>query len=260
MPLVVVALFTLYHVALLIVALWNRKFRLALLCLLIASLLLFLPLKITFVFYNIFVQIFLIIMSIFILKKWWNTCDLILYHKTHFILLPIVGLNVIILFMDNTFIFKIANSPEKFTSGISMVTWNNFQGKILNDTISMNDSVRYATSRIEADIWYRINIVYNYPQVVTFSYMEPQKSYTRSYDLNLLEHEKTHLRIAEIYSRRISLLNNNWPTHTNPLTDSIGSIMQSYNNAQKKFDKATMHGMIKNEELAWEKAMVELLK
>ena len=65
--------------------------------------------------------------------------------------------------------------------------------------LNLTNKNDFAHAQISTTFYYKLNKVYNYPQVISISSMNPSKSWTSRFGLDLLNHERTHFYISEYH-------------------------------------------------------------
>lgn len=238
----------------------NRPF-LGFISLLSSALLFQWAMKLIFTYYNVFIFTFIIICSIWIILNRRHSKDSLIKHKITQILVPLSFVSIVLIFLSDTLIFKTIEYKSSIPyNPYSEITWDDFKGTKRNIELTLKDRIDSAHAQIHSTFYYKINKVYNYPQVISISSMDPDKSWTVRYGDNLLNHEKTHFYISEYYSQKVNNLNDFPFLNQDIIVGAIESYYDSLTTMQNQFDKETFHGTDHHMEKLWENKVKNLIK
>lgn len=138
--------------------------------------------------------------------------------------------------------------------------WSDYKGKISSNPDS---------SYLHAVTWcsynskpFRKNDILSYHVALVF---KKYKSWKRDTAKNLLAHEQLHFDIAELYARKLrKAIRGVSETISNPTRQDFTFVIQKLylENAavQNKYDNETVHGVIAESQVAWEKKICLELK
>ena len=166
----------------------------------------------------------------------------------------LLALNFTCLFTSDRFIYKSLNRQTYFWSEKDL-SISDFQGT--------PDPKSEISAIVFPRIVGKINKVYNYPPAIVFTSNESEKSWvnTSLFDSteqeqkilrSLIAHEKLHLNITEIYTRKAQdSLNNMLFSTPFEKYDLIEYYYKQADSVQDVFDTETNHGLIKKKNDEW---------
>jgi len=137
--------------------------------------------------------------------------------------------------------------------------WDDFKGKITDNGSSyLSAGTAYGLIPVRT----RKNDLLSYNIKVVFKKYVSWKTDTADY---LLAHEQLHFDIAELYARKLRKAIQDVPkTNRNPTEEVFNIVIQKLyvENAsmQRKYDEETIHGVIAESQLKWEKKIALELK
>lgn len=137
------------------------------------------------------------------------------------------------------------------------ITFENFRGlEFFRKTLYGNKHFAYVVTTVETDI--------EEDSVSVVSLFHPSRSYvynTHSNSLELLTHEKYHIKITELYVRKIKakLVTLHNPSEEN-IEDVISQMLQAENSYQQKYDYDTFHSYVLSEQKRYQKEVDSLLE
>lgn len=137
------------------------------------------------------------------------------------------------------------------------ITFENFRGlEFFKKTLYGNKQFAYVVTTIETDI--------EEDSVRVVSLFHPSRSYvynTHSNSKELLTHEKYHIKITELYVRKIKakLVTLQNPSEEN-IEDVISQMLQAENEYQRKYDYDTFHSYVLSEQKRYQKEVDSLLE
>ena len=220
-------------------SIWETKY------LLIGFLYLIVALKIEFTFYNIWICILFVAISIYVLiYQTFKITNL----KPRLTLLII--LNFILIIIPDILIFKYIHSTDKQLWS-NKLEWANFQGSEPEDIGEMD-------AKIRTTIYWKDNRVYNSPRFISLSVMKELHSWVRpensSYEGNLLNHEQLHFDITEWTRREFQDSIYSLKTINLELVNDIYDYFYKLNNKrQYEYDSISKHGIDFIGQIQWEK-------
>lgn len=138
--------------------------------------------------------------------------------------------------------------------------WEDFKGKIPDEE---NRSYLKAASAFQlTPVRVEKNNVLSYNIRIVFERYEAWTMDTSNY---LLAHEQLHFDIAELYARKLRKAIQDVPkTNWNPTEEVFNTIIQKlyleFANMQAEYDKQTIHGIIAESQIKWEKKIALELK
>lgn len=175
----------------------------------------------------------------------------------------LVILHILCLFTTDKFVYKSLNNEKYFWSE-KEITLVDFKG--------IPDDKSDVSAKVFPSIIGKINKVFNYPPAIVFASNEVQKSWInisffdsteqhRKVLKKLLIHEKMHLSITEIYTRKVQdSLNGMIFSNISSKYLAIDFLFKKSDSVQDLMDKETSHGLnaIKNDE--WNKYIMKELE
>jgi hypothetical protein len=177
--------FSLLYIMKCITLLIDKRYKDAGLCFFISILFFCITLKVEYSIYNIFAVSLLCTGSIlYLFKKG-------LKERRQTILALITALNILLVLV-----------PDKLLYGHiwNQRTWSeDFSWEAFRNAPKAGSEFDAETS---SSICYKVNYAYNYPPALVIALMDEDSSWVRSPNENLLLHEKGHLDMNEIYSRK----------------------------------------------------------
>ncbi|MEM6718414.1 MAG: DUF922 domain-containing protein [Bacteroidota bacterium] len=140
---------------------------------------------------------------------------------------------------------------------IDEITFENFRGlEFFKKTLYGSKEFAYVVTSIETDI--------EPDSVSVISLFHPSRSYvynTHSADKDLLTHEKYHIKITELYVRKIKA---KLVTLQQPSAEEIQEVISQFTKAedtyQKKYDYDTFHSYVLSEQKKYEREVDSLLE
>lgn len=220
-------------------SIWEFKYFLILLLYLMISL------KFGFRYYNILFSILLVAISIYVLKY----KDFILPRLRHRLIL-LVGLNILLIVIPDIFVFKYRHSADNQIWG-NKLQWDDFKG-VEPENIGEMDA------KIDSDIYWLYNRVYNIPRYITLTVMEESGSWVRpefnDTEGNLLKHEQLHFDITEWTRRefRDSLYNSGKVNYAKA-KDIYDNFQIVESKRHTEYDSISKHGIDFNGQIKWNK-------
>jgi len=163
------------------------------------------------------------------------------------------------------FLFQSRISDKDFDPKVELewnefyeISWENFKGNP-----DVNSKADAATSVAILAKPYISGKKINYTVYALFN---QNKSWARNTNDRLLEHEKLHFDIAELYARKIrkkvAQLQKSNETEIGTYKKAVHQLLEESNQADLKYDLETLHGALKQKQEKWaaqlEKELVEL--
>lgn len=147
----------------------------------------------------------------------------------------------------------------KFWCNKDKLRWDDFKGKIPDNG---NSYLSAGTGYGLIPVRTRKNDLLSYDITLVFKKYESWKKDTAEY---LLAHEQLHFDIAELYARKLRKAIQDVPkTNRNPTEEVFNTVIQKLylENAsmQRKYDEETIHGIIAESQIKWEKKISLELK
>ena len=171
------------------------------------------------------------------------------------IVISILLLNICILILSDSFLYKKINSNQYYWTEHKLKI-NHFKGK--------PDNTDEHTAYVFPSMVGKINRVFNYPSYIILTADKNTKSYIKN-DIfsnsiedverlnGLLKHEKRHLDITEIYSRKASDSINNLILPSYQLKyDIVEYYYNVSDSVNDVFDKETEHGVNSETQMKWD--------
>ncbi|GAA4892024.1 hypothetical protein GCM10023311_15560 [Flaviramulus aquimarinus] len=142
--------------------------------------------------------------------------------------------------------------------------WKDYKGT-LNPEIIAYASTSYKIDIIPENVIVDLNdYIVNYQDLTVVANFYKNHSWTVSNDVELLNHERLHFDIAELFARKIrkrfSELKNSGEKRFARYQNEYNALWQSCRVFQKKYDSETNHGAKKNESGIWYKKVAALLE
>lgn len=137
------------------------------------------------------------------------------------------------------------------------ITFENFRGlEFFQKSLYGSERFAYVVTTIETDI--------EDDAVTVTSYFHPSQSYvynTHSSSMELLTHEKYHIKITELYARKIKakLVTLQNPSK-NEIQDVIDEMLEAERAYQQKYDYDTFHSYVLSEQKRYQKEVDSLLE
>lgn len=167
-------------------SLWDWKYFL------IALLYFMISLKVEFRYYNLLVCLLIVLTSFYILK--FRDFKI---SKLRYRLISLTIINILLIVLPDISLFKYIHASDNINWG-DKLEWNDFQGSEPSENDEMD-------ARIDSDIYWKFNRMYNFPRIISLAIMEKSNSWVRleynDYEGNLLKHEQLHFDITE-WTRR----------------------------------------------------------
>jgi hypothetical protein len=242
--LVVPFLFGLYHFIKTLILLIIGRFRPAFHTFLISLLFIIIIVKLHYDYYNLMMNVILLITVILIAIAYPQKSKVEPKAKT--VMLFLFTLNLILLFTPDRIFGKFFNGNLVVWGG--KISWDDF--KAPPDTSS-----EYVAT-IESDFRYKINKVYNYPPVIAVSVMYPDSSRKQKDNPGnkVLKHEQGHFDITEIHRRMmVDSVNSRWGATPKTLKSIIWHFYDKIDQAQHDYDSITDHGVNTVAQLEYER-------
>ncbi|MFT5337823.1 MAG: hypothetical protein ACI9YL_001835 [Luteibaculaceae bacterium] len=221
-------------------SIWDWKY------ILIALLYFTLPLKITYLYYNILIPILLVAISVYILR----VKDFKIQKLRHR-LISLIGLNILIIATPDILVFKYIHCAENQVWG-NRLEWVHFKG---DEPINIGEK---DAAEIVSDFYWKFNRVYNFPRFITLTVMEESGSWVRpkynDYEGNLLKHEQLHFDITEWTRREFHDSLNNCRKVDKAIAIEIFKHYQNIESQrQTDYDSISKHGLDFNGQIKWSK-------
>jgi hypothetical protein len=135
------------------------------------------------------------------------------------------------------------------------ITWEDFQGSPTHESIGDAGTA----IKIKATPFFIKNRVY-YDVEALF---DRKKSWSRAKSDPLLEHERLHFDIAELYARKIrklvSDMNERGVHDIKSYNTAIRELLEKSNEADQRYDLETLHGALSKKQMIWERKVKEQL-
>ena len=193
----------------------------------------FFTLKFGYVYFNIF-YIPIIVISSFLILKTITTAS----SKKQTILKLISTICVLVCFIPDRAILRHFNSDNGKLYA-SKIDWSYFEGEPI-------DTSEFAAVIYTFNIW-KVNQVFNYPQAIMVSKLDPKSSWVEEDQLSnmrLLNHEQGHFNITEIHTRKAEdSISKAWGNSANQIESIIEFYVDQKDKMQTYYDKTTNHGL-----------------
>lgn len=205
--------------------------------------------KISYVLFNIYLSIILILfcfIHIFKVKK--NDFN---KRKKIFLGLSILITSIIIAIPNQT-IFHYKHPNIK---GYRNLKWSDFKGE--PDNNSSFDAV------IQSGFSIRFNVLFNYPTAMITTTFYPEKSWkiNSNLDYKALKHEQGHFDLSKIYAQIAKdSMNENWGKSKSKLSKIVIQVNKELDKQQDLYDSITKHGTDSIEQNKWNKIISKQLK
>lgn len=209
-------------------------------------------LKIDYTYYNLLFTILLIVGSFLTYRKLKPTFEFQLCPRSF--LLFLTGLNLIAATISDRLILKWICERSEVSWG-EKITWNDFHGPAEWDT-------EYAAA-ISSRYMYKINKVYNYPQVIGLTMMDPEASWFKPdiCDKDVLAHEQLHFDLSEVYTRKLTdSLAFNWARPIEEAEGIVEHFTKALDEAQAQYDSISNHSINLPGQLYYKKLIGSQLK
>jgi hypothetical protein len=230
----------------------NKKYKASLQFLCLSLMAFCQGIKVTFFYYNIFAHALLLLLIGYFYYKNKNSTHLKFIARQKYLLLPFVYTNCIILLIPDIWVHNYINFNKKVWRSDETIEWSDFKA-------TPDSSSKYA-AYINSNLIYKINEVYNYPQVVVSAMMMPDESWTKTkLNASLLKHEQIHFSITEIYARKFENINSHWPLIPVIIEDSLTKISMEHYLLDSLYDSETNHSLNVAKQLEWDKKVEKLL-
>jgi hypothetical protein len=231
-----------FYIVMTFVSLFKRQYWLTLVYFVFVLLIISIPTKIWFTYYNIIVHF--VLLSCFLLLIYKRTeLELNKYFKT-FILL-IVTINIFLLFAGDNFVNEKLGANYLFKSYSSeQLNWDHFN--------KVNHIKGGYHAEIESSISCRINKVFNYTPATAVAKTELESNHFISKSDNLLEHELYHFKITEVVTRKLNKALDNYHFSNAEKTKKVfWQYLDTLNNMQKAYDTETEHNLNSQKQRQW---------
>lgn len=236
-----------FYIVMTFVSLFKRQFWLTLVYFMFALLIICIPIKISFTYYNIIVH-FILIFGFLMLLYRRTELELNKSFKTFVSLILII--NVFLFFAGDNFVSEKLRANYLFKSYSSeQLKWDHF-----NKVDSLKGGYH---AHIEAFISYRINKVFNYTPATAVAKTELDNNHFVSQSDNLLEHELYHFKITEVVTRKLNKALDNYHFSSAEKTKKIvWQYLDTLYDMQKAYDTETEHNLNSQKQRQW-KAWVD---
>lgn len=254
LPIIVLPLlYSCYYLAKAIFCLLRNKYSESFVVFLSALLVLIVPVKIQFEYYNVFFFGFLIFISVAFLKGKTISPD---FRPAVVTFSLLILLNIILILIPNNLVTTYLNN--QYLSWRPNLIWSDFKGQ--------PEPTQKSVSFIDSNLRWKLNKVFNYPAGTVIAIMDQSKSYKRIAPPDVdpdflkwvnrysLKHEKTHFNITEFYSRKANeQLGSKWPLRETEAKIILEQIFEEYNHEDKLYDSITHHGLDTIQQINWTK-------
>jgi hypothetical protein len=229
----------------------NKQSREALIYVLFSVLLLAIPVKVQFMYYNVILHAALIALFLFVFYRS-KKHGLNRSFKVFAYLL--ISMNAALLFTNDTAVITyLGTNYGRKNYDNEPLTWHHFQ---------KTDSIEEGFSAlISSTIVCRINRMRNYTPATVIAKMNTEKSLYILTNDGLLEHELYHFKLTELTARRLrkALDKYHFASH-----DEIKAVVDQYMDTlymvQKTYDRETNHNLNSSGQKQWKLKIDEELK
>ncbi|MCB9174787.1 MAG: hypothetical protein H6589_09280 [Flavobacteriales bacterium] len=227
-------LFGFYHLIKCIIYIAKSEYKTAIYSIIISLLFILITLKISYVYYNVLINIFLIISGVI---SYLNPVknDVGEKIKTTSIFLIIINFGLL-LTPDSTILKYFNDNNRTWTPNI---TWEFFKGKPDNNSPY--------SALISTDYRWKTNKLFNYPPAILLAVVIPDSSWKKSsntiYDYLLLEHEQGHFNLKEAFKREaVDSINREWGEGPEKIEKILEYFFKMESVFQQQYDSMTIHG------------------
>lgn len=221
-------------------------------CLLVALLLLLIPVKVYYTYYNILIHFLILGTSAY----WFYKTQKKINFEIRIMTLSLIVLNIGLLCTSDTRVFKFIYGKENsYTTNLKT---SNFKGQ--PEYASSGGAMSYV------QLQWKVNEVYNYPQAIAISVFYTDRSWIKpdikySGIVSLLNHEQTHLNILEATRiEAIDSLKSFWGKSPK----EIESILTYFHNQERRtqivYDSITNHGLFDHYQKQWDEKTMKRLR
>ncbi len=241
-----------FYTGLSILKLVKKEFKTALLYFLFTLIVVFIPIKILFIYYNVILH-FIVIAAFCIMFYKQYRLDLNKHFK--YLTYLILSINGLLLFTNSNVVNQnVFSNYVTIPYSCGPVDWSHF-----NKTDTLTDN---HVATIDTYITYRLNKMYNYRSAVATAVMNRDGSFYKHEHSDVLRHENYHFKLTEVICRRLNIALDNYHFASYNTTKAIvHSYLDSLEIIQKKYDEECSHGANQDIQLTWEKYIdKELLK
>ncbi len=225
---------------------WNNSY------LLFIAFYVFIGLKFSYIYYNCFLYLALIVFSFWYIKSK-STSNQVLKSR----MLSLSFISCILLLIPDRYVFmhSLSSSDNKFWT--NRIKWSYFQGEATKEDTF--DVAMYSFSKLVPS---KAN---NYPRYITYSLMDCRKSYAKpgsakKYYSKLLQHEQFHFNITEWTRREIEdSLSRFEGISLSELLDIEDYFIEFEDSLQYGYDSMTQHGSDYNAQIIWQRKITSNL-
>lgn len=230
---------------------FRKNLRNAMLYFLFSLLLLAIPVKLSFVYYNVILHVFLLVaFGLLFFRK-----QMPASHQVFKGFVLMVGfINLALLFChDDTLVDTLGVNYNRKNYNNEQLSWKHF---IKTDSLESGFS-----AHISSYISYRISRVRNYKPATVRTRMRTDRSFYIVADSGLLEHELYHFKLTELTACKLrnALEDYHFASH-----DAIKKLVDQYidtlHAVQGAYDKETNHNLNSSEQRRWKLKTDEALK
>lgn len=223
----------------------------ALLYFLFSALLLAIPVKVQFMYYNIILHAALIVLFLFIFYRM-EKGGLNRSFKVFAVLVSLINL-ALLFTRDTAVITYLGTNFGRKDYNEEPLTWHHFQ---------KTDSIKEGYSAlISSTIVYRISRVRNYTPATVIAKMNTEESLYILENDGLLEHELYHFKITELTACKLrKVLENYHFASYHKIQAVVNQYMDTLHDAQHDYDRETNHNRNKLEQKRWKLKIDEALK
>lgn len=215
------------------------------------ALVLILPFKVTYSYYNIYFFIFITILGIWFLKSYYSKFNSSKY-RTVAVLLVVV--NAVVIVLPDSVIFSHLNWQRVMWT--PNLKWKDFRGEPFGE--------EHYGAHLRSNLRWRANRVYSYPAGTVIAYMEPDSSYKKelpshlapelrdSLVRELLKHEQIHFDIAEYYARLANeRIASQWFLSETEVETIFNKVFAEYVKEETEYDSVTKHSTDIEQQAKW---------
>jgi hypothetical protein len=242
----------LFYTGLSIFQIFKKDFNTALFYFLFSLIVLCIPIKILFTYYNVVIHFALIaIFGIMLFKQY----KLELNKHFKYLIYLILFVNTMLLLVNSNIVNQnVFSNHVTIPYSCGQVDWSHFNK---TDTLEGNH-----TATIDTYIMIKPNKMYNYRSAIATAVVNRDGSFYKHENEDVLKHENYHFKLTEVICRKLNtaLDNNHFASYE--ITKSIiHNYLDSLNLEQIKYDTESNHGVNRAIQLHWEKEIdAQLLK
>jgi len=228
-----------------------KKYLDGILLLFCSALVLILPFKITYYYYNIYFFICITILGAWFLKAYYlkfNSSE----YRTIAVLL--VAINAVVIVLPDSVIFSHLNRQRVMWT--PNLEWKDFRGQPFGN--------KHYGAHLHSNLRWRANRVYSYPAGTVIAFMEPDSSYKKklpshlapelrdNLDNELLKHEQIHFDIAEYYARLANeRIASQWFLSETEVETIFDIVFAEYVKEEIEYDSVTKHSTDIEQQAKW---------